>query len=136
MSDQGVEQCLGSGAAHCVGGNIHVNQPFCVKRLYCIIIASLSPGPDPYFMTQSNSSWHTVRASGLHGTGVYAAKDFPAGTRIIGYGGRRITPEQADAMHPVNPDDPFHTFFFAISSGKVIDGGNRRNDARWRSEEH
>src|SRR3546814_11812429 len=86
MSDQGVEQCLGSGAAHCVGGNIHVNQPFCVKRLYCIIIASLSPGPDPYFMTQSNSSWHTVRASGLHGNGVYAAKDIPAGTRIIGYG--------------------------------------------------
>src|SRR3546814_1481135 len=34
-------------------------------------------------------------------------------------------------MHPVHPDDPFHTFFFAISSGKVIDGGNRGNDARW-----
>lgn len=30
-----------------------------------------------------------------------------------------------------NPDDPFHTFFFALSSGKVIDGGDQGNDARW-----
>jgi len=82
-------------------------------------------------MTQSNSSWHIVKPSSLHGNGVYAARPIPAGTRIIDYAGRRITVEQADAKHPVNPDDPFHTFFFAISSGKVIDGGDRGNDARW-----
>ena len=82
-------------------------------------------------MTSASEPWHSVRQSTLHGNGVFAARDIPAGTRILEYGGRRITPEQADAMHPVNPDDPFHTFFFALSCGKVIDGGNRGTDARW-----
>lgn len=75
--------------------------------------------------------WHIVKQSTLHGTGVFALRDIPAGTRILQYGGKRITPEHADALHPVNPDDPFHTFFFALSSGMVIDGGNKGNDARW-----
>lgn len=82
-------------------------------------------------MTKTSQPWHSVRQSTLHGNGVFAARDIPAGTRIIDYGGRRITSEQADAMHPVNPDDPFHTFFFSLSSGKIIDGGNRGTDARW-----
>jgi len=82
-------------------------------------------------MTDKASSWHTVKQSTLHGTGVFAARDIPAGTRIVEYGGRRISAERADELHPVNPDDPFHTFFFALSTGKIIDGGNRGNDARW-----
>jgi SET domain-containing protein len=82
-------------------------------------------------MTERLKPWHIVRQSTLHGTGVFAARDIPSGTRIIEYGGKRITPEKADELHPVNPDDPFHTFFFSLSSGKVIDGGQRGNDARW-----
>jgi SET domain-containing protein len=82
-------------------------------------------------MTLATSPWHIVKQSTLHGTGVFALRDIPAGTRIIEYGGKRITPEQADALHPVNPDDPFHTFFFSLTSGKVIDGGDKGNDARW-----
>ena len=79
----------------------------------------------------SRLSWHTVKRSALHGNGVFAARDIPTGTRIFFYRGRRISPEQADARHPTNPDDPFHTFFFALSCGKVIDGGDGGNDARW-----
>ena len=82
-------------------------------------------------MTKSTPPWHAVRRSTLHGNGVFAARDIPAGTRIIEYAGKRITPKQADALHPTNPDDPFHTFFFTTSSGKIIDGGNHGNDARW-----
>ncbi|NYT58533.1 SET domain-containing protein-lysine N-methyltransferase [Alcaligenaceae bacterium] len=82
-------------------------------------------------MTEPSSPWHIVKKSTLHGNGVYAARDIPAGTQIFEYRGKRITPEQADDMHPVNPDDPFHTFFFSLSSGKIIDGGQRGNDARW-----
>ena len=33
-----------------------------------------------------------------------------------------ISAKEADRRHPTNPDDPFHTFFFALSSGRVIDG--------------
>lgn len=82
-------------------------------------------------MTAPSTPWHIVKKSPLHGNGVFAARDIPAGTSIIEYTGKRLTPEQADELHPVNPDDPFHTFFFAVSSGKVIDGGNKGNDARW-----
>ncbi|HUH88227.1 MAG TPA: SET domain-containing protein-lysine N-methyltransferase [Pusillimonas sp.] len=82
-------------------------------------------------MSTKNQPWHIVQRSPLHGNGVFAARDIPAGTRIIEYIGARITPEQADERHPVNPDDPFHTFYFSLSSGKVIDGGKGGNDARW-----
>ncbi len=75
--------------------------------------------------------WHKVRKSKTHGNGVFAARNIPEGTCIFEYAGEVISPEEADARHPTNPDDPFHTFFFAISSGKVIDGGVNGNDARW-----
>jgi SET domain-containing protein len=75
--------------------------------------------------------WYVVRTSKLHGNGVFAARKIPAGTRVIEYGGERITAKEADRRHPTNPDDPFHTFFFTTTSGKVIDGGSRGNDARW-----
>jgi SET domain-containing protein len=82
-------------------------------------------------MTDLEKPWYTVRQSKLHGNGVFAARKIPAGTRIVEYGGLRISADEADRRHPVNPDDPFHTFFFALSSGEVIDGGDHGNDARW-----
>lgn len=82
-------------------------------------------------MAPQSKLWHIVKESTLHGMGVFAAVDIPKGTRIIEYGGKRITSERADELHPVNPEDPFHTFFFSLSSGNVIDGGDKGNDARW-----
>lgn len=82
-------------------------------------------------MSRKATVWHEVRPSELHGTGVFAARDIPAETCILEYCGRRITQEEADARPSSNPDDPNHTFFFALSSGKIIDGGQRGNDARW-----
>ncbi|VFR23450.1 Proteins containing SET domain [plant metagenome] len=82
-------------------------------------------------MSDIEKPWHVVRRSKVHGSGVFAARKIPAGTRVIEYAGTRISAKEADRRHPVNPDDPFHTFFFALSSGKVIDGGEEGNDARW-----
>jgi len=82
-------------------------------------------------MAPSEKPWHIVRQSKIHGTGVFAARAIPAGTRVIEYAGTRISAKEADRRHPTNPDDPFHTFFFALSSGKVIDGNEKGNDARW-----
>lgn len=79
----------------------------------------------------AGKSWYVVRRSRVHGTGVFAARKIPAGTRILEYAGERITAAEADRRHPVNPEDPHHTFFFALESGKVIDGGSQGNDARW-----
>ena len=75
--------------------------------------------------------WHVVRQSPIHGRGVFAKRRIPAGTRVIEYQGKRISNDEADERHPANPDDPFHTFFFVLSSGKVIDGNDEGNDARW-----
>ncbi len=82
-------------------------------------------------MVAQRQPWHVVKPSQLHGNGVFANRDIPAGTRILQYAGKRLTPEQADALFPVNPDDPYHTFFFSLSSGKIIDGGQGGNDSRW-----
>lgn len=79
----------------------------------------------------SQTLWHKVRRSGVHGSGVYAHRKIPAGTRILEYTGERITGAEADRRHPVNPDDPFHTFFFSLDNGMVIDAGVDGNDARW-----
>ena len=89
------------------------------------------PRPFPYMTTDIEKPWHTVRRSKLHGNGVFAARKIPAGTRIIEYKGTRISDKEAHRRHPTNPDDPFHTFFFSLSCGKIIDGGDQGNDARW-----
>jgi SET domain-containing protein len=72
-----------------------------------------------------------VKHSKVHGNGVFATRKIPAGTQIIEYQGKRITEKQADKRFGLDPDNPFHTFFFSLESGKMIDGGDEGNDARW-----
>ncbi len=78
-----------------------------------------------------NKPWHVLRRSPIHGTGVYAARRIPAETRVFEYLGELITAAEADERHPVDPDDPFHTFFFSLGNGDVIDGNVGGNDSRW-----
>lgn len=85
----------------------------------------------PMSTADPSKPWHVLRRSSIHGTGVYAARKIPAGTQVFEYIGEIISAQEADRRHPVNPDDPFHTFFFALSNGKVIDGGPSGNDAKW-----
>ncbi len=80
-----------------------------------------TPAPRPY----------VVRNSPIHGRGVFAARDIAKGTRIIEYRGRRIEWEEAQALPETDPDNPFHTFFFSLDDGRVIDAGQRGNAARW-----
>nr|WP_240162760.1 MULTISPECIES: SET domain-containing protein-lysine N-methyltransferase [unclassified Paraburkholderia] len=73
-----------------------------------------------------------VRRSPIHGKGVFALVDIPRGTRIIEYKGARITHITALRQHPANPENPFHTFLFALSDGRYcIDARNGGNAARW-----
>lgn len=84
-------------------------------------------------MSTSSSSgpWHEVRRSNLHGNGVFAKRFIPKGTYILEYEGKHLTPDEADAQEPTDPNDPFHTFFFAISNGMIIDGGQNGNESRF-----
>lgn len=80
---------------------------------------------------RAQGPWHEVRLSDLHGHGVFARRPIPKGTYILEYEGVRITADEADAQEPTDPNDPYHTFFFAISNGMIIDGGQNGNDSRF-----
>lgn len=70
-----------------------------------------------------------VRNSRIHGKGVFATADIPAGTELIEYTGRLITREQADEQY----DEIYsgHTFLFTLNDDWIIDGNVGGNDARW-----
>lgn len=72
-----------------------------------------------------------VRRSGVHGKGVFAATPLKAGERLLEYKGERISWKEAIRRHPHNPDEPNHTFYFALDDGCVIDGNVDGNSARW-----
>lgn len=72
-----------------------------------------------------------VRHSTIHGNGMFATRKIPADARIIEYEGKRISEAQAEKRFGLDPDNPHHTFFFSLESGKLIDGGDQGNDARW-----
>jgi Proteins containing SET domain len=68
-----------------------------------------------------------VRASGVHGRGVYATQFIAKGTRIIEYTGTRVPWDSV----PDDSEDP-RTFLFGLDNGKdVIDPEIGGNDARW-----
>jgi len=72
-----------------------------------------------------------VRQSGVHGKGVFAAAPLEAGARLIEYKGERISWKEALRRHPHDPEQPNHTFYFALEDGDVIDGKVDGNSARW-----
>lgn len=72
----------------------------------------------------------TVRRSPMHGNGVFAAVDLPAGTELIEYKGRLITPEAANELYP-DEMETGHTFLFALNDDWIIDANVGGNDARW-----
>jgi uncharacterized protein len=74
---------------------------------------------------------YTVKASGIHGKGVYAAATISRGAMIIEYKGQVINWEEALERHPHDPSQPNHTFYFSLETGDVIDANVRGNAARW-----
>jgi uncharacterized protein len=72
-----------------------------------------------------------VRASGVHGKGVYALAPLKEGAVVIEYKGEVINWKEALRRHPHDPSDPDHTFYFHIDEKHVIDANVRGNDARW-----
>ena len=74
---------------------------------------------------------YEVRKSPVHGNGVFALRDIPAGDRIIEYRGERITWDEATRRAAERGGPVNHTFYFSLADGNVIDGGRRGNDARW-----
>jgi len=60
-----------------------------------------------------------VRPSPIHSVGVYTNAPIRKGTRIVEYGGERITPQEADRRY----DGVSRTYLYGLEDGKaVIDG--------------
>ncbi|HEV3410454.1 MAG TPA: SET domain-containing protein-lysine N-methyltransferase [Chthoniobacterales bacterium] len=72
-----------------------------------------------------------VARSGVHGKGVYATRKIRKGARIIEYTGRHLPWKEAMDLPPRDPGNPYHTFFFSLENGDVIDAGVGGNEARW-----
>ncbi len=71
-----------------------------------------------------------ARRSPIHGTGVFAATDLPAETRVIEYKGTQITHAQADRRYAGSADSG-HTFLFTLNDRYIIDANVGGNVARW-----
>lgn len=72
-----------------------------------------------------------VRASAMHGRGVFARVPIAEGTRVVEYRGERISTAEAEARYPDDFTAAHHTFLFAIDDDWMIDAAFRGNRARW-----
>jgi SET domain-containing protein len=72
-----------------------------------------------------------VRTSGIHGKGVFATAAIRKGTHIIEYTGEHLPWKEALELPPHNSKNPYHTFFFSLENGDVINAGAGGNDSRW-----
>ena len=72
----------------------------------------------------------TVRRWPIHGSGVFAARDLPAGIELIEYKGKRITHAAADRRYAGSADSG-HTFLFTLNERWIVDANVAGNAARW-----
>ena len=72
-----------------------------------------------------------VRASPLHGLGVFARQRIPKGMRIIEYLGERVSHAEADRRYEDKDSSDAHTFLFIVDERTVIDAGVGGNEARF-----
>ena len=71
-----------------------------------------------------------VKRSAIHGNGVFAAMDIPAGTPLLPYLGQLRTHADVEAEHGDNHESG-HTFLFTLNEDYVIDANQGGNSARW-----
>jgi len=89
------------------------------------------PSKSPTSPRASRGRRIQTRRSGVHGKGVFAVQDIAEGETLIEYKGVVISWKEALRRHPHDPAQPNHTFYFHIDDGRVIDGNDQGNAARW-----
>jgi uncharacterized protein len=71
-----------------------------------------------------------VRRSPVHGKGVFALRLLAAGERVLEFKGEVTSWRKASSRFRRNGVEG-HTFLFGLSDGRVIDGSQGGNSARW-----
>lgn len=83
------------------------------------------------------SQYITVKKSKIHGTGIYAKKNIPEGTRVIEYVGERVTKKESDrrAQTPLENnaenEEMGAVYLFEINKRYDLDGYVPYNTARY-----
>ncbi|QCP51797.1 SET domain-containing protein [Trinickia violacea] len=72
-----------------------------------------------------------VRSSPVHGRGVFAVAHIETGTLILEYKGKLVSWRRAQRDHARSVAEHGHTFYFGLDDGRVIDGAQGGNSARW-----
>ncbi|MEZ2354999.1 SET domain-containing protein [Caballeronia sp. RCC_10] len=72
-----------------------------------------------------------VRSSPVHGRGVFALTPITAGDVLFEYKGTLRSWKEAQRRYERSAAEDGHTFFFDLGDGRVIDGGQGGNSARW-----
>ncbi len=75
--------------------------------------------------------WFVLRRSPVQGRGAFAARDIPAGQRLIEYTGERISSDEASRRYDDSRATRHHTFLFELDEETCIDARHEGNDARF-----
>ena len=70
-----------------------------------------------------------AQPSGIHGTGVFAKRPIPKGTRVIEYAGRRIS--KTELLEQADRGERKLTYVLNLDADTAIDGAEQGNDARF-----
>lgn len=84
----------------------------------------------------TSSPYIEVRRSGIHGTGVYAARDIPRGRRILEYVGEKIAKDEAERrsieqIERAQKNGGAAVYIFELNTRYDIDGAVSWNTARF-----
>ncbi len=74
----------------------------------------------------TETEWLTIRPSGIHGTGAFARRPIPAGTRVIEYVGERIS--KAESLKRCEGNNEY---IFSLTETDDLDGNVSWNPARF-----
>ena len=72
-----------------------------------------------------------VRSSPVHGRGVFSRANIRTGSLILEYKGKLVSWKVAQRAYARSGAEDGHTFFFDLDDGRVIDGAQGGNSARW-----
>jgi hypothetical protein len=72
-----------------------------------------------------------IKRSGIQGKGAFAVRTIAKGERIIEYTGELISNAEASRRYDDSSMRRHHTFLFAVTSRRCIDGARGGNDARY-----
>lgn len=110
---------------------------FAIERLSACNYSSAGHSADLCHRFIMENQYLKARASDIDGTGCFARKHIPKGTRIIEYKGQRIPPSVVEERSMVEVDDlgeiieETHVYMFYVDKRITIDGGVNGNDARF-----